>query len=62
VLSRGWRARLVGLDHLDMRFVVALTVMLLKGTLVPFMVAAPKVQVTPPSETVLDCSGAGGWG
>ena len=40
----------------------ALTVMLLKGTLVPFIVVPPNVQVTPPSETVLDCSAGGGWG
>jgi len=37
--------RLVGLDHFEGWFVIALTVMLLKGTLVPFMVAAPKVHV-----------------
>ena len=48
--------------HFDTRFVTALIVMLLKGTLVPFIVAPPNVQVTPPSETVLDCSAGGGWG
>lgn len=43
--------------------VIALTVMLLKGMLVPFMVAAPKVQAWVPSETVLDSAGAdcAGW-
>ena len=39
-------------------FVTALTVMLLKGTLVPFIVAPPKNHVELPSETVLDSAGA----
>ncbi len=34
--------------------------MLLKGTLVPSIFAAPSVHVTLPSETVLDSAGAGG--
>jgi hypothetical protein len=51
-------SRMVGLDHFGAWFVIALTVMLLKGTLVPFMVAAPKVQVELPSEIVLDSAGA----
>ena len=58
MLSRRGLARLVGLDHFGAWFVIALTVMLLKGTLVPFMVAAPKVQVELPSEIVLDSAGA----
>lgn len=41
-------------------FVIVLTVILLKGTLVPFIVAAPKYQVVSPSETVLDSAGGGG--
>ncbi len=49
----------IGLDHFGAWFVIALTVMLLNGTLVPFMVAAPKVHVKLPSETVLDPAGAG---
>jgi len=48
----------IGLDHFGAWFVLALTVMLLNGTLVPFMVAAPKVHVKLPSETVLDSAGA----
>jgi hypothetical protein len=58
MLSRHWLARLVGLDHLGAWFVIARTAMLLKGTLVPFMVAAPNVQVELPSEIVLDSAGA----
>jgi hypothetical protein len=58
MLSRRWLARLVGLDHFGAWFVIALTVMLLNATLVPFMVAAPKVQVELPSEIVLDSVGA----
>lgn len=33
---------------------MALTLMLLNGTLVPFIVAAPRVHVLLPSEIVLD--------
>ena len=58
MLSRRWLVRLVGLDHFGAWFVIALTVMLLKATLVPFMVAAPKFQVELPSEIVLDSAGA----
>jgi len=57
-LSRHWLARLVRLDHFGAWFEIALTVMLLNGTLVPFMVTAPKVQVELPSEIVLDPAGA----
>jgi hypothetical protein len=58
MLSRHWLTRFVGLDHFEAWFVIALTVMLLKGTLVPFIVAAPKVQEELPSETVLEPAGA----
>ena len=48
----------IGLDHFGAWFVIVLTVMLLKGMLVPFMVAAPRIQVELPSEIVLDSAGA----
>ena len=47
------------LDYFGAWLVIARTVMLVKGTLVPAMVAAPKVQVWPPSEIVFDSAGAG---
>ena len=58
MLSGGRLARRLGLDHFGAWFVIALTVMLLKGTLVPFMMAAPKTQVEVPSEMILDSGGA----
>jgi len=42
MLSRRWLVRLVGRDHFGVWFVIALIVRLVKGTLVPFLVAAPR--------------------
>jgi len=56
--DRRWVPGIGGPDHLGAWFVTALTVMLLRGRLVPFMVAPPKNHVELPSETILDSAGA----
>lgn len=43
-------------------FVMTRIEILLNGTLVPSIFAAPKFQVFWPSETVFDCPVRGGWG
>ncbi len=48
------RSESLGGAHFAAWFVITLIAMLLNGTLVPFMVTAPTVQVYLPSDIVLD--------